>query len=81
MAIFSYTDISGIKFNNITTGFSPKKEIPGKLVSNQNDFAYADDDGIKYVVNSVEIDWNGAIVSGQELNTTGEVLSRYKIAI
>ena len=32
-------------------------------------------------INAVEIDWNGAIVSGQELNTTGEVLSSYKVAI
>ena len=74
MAIYSYTN-SGITFNTINSAPNPKKEIPGKLVSNQNDFEYAAEDGIKPVVNAVEIDWNGAQVAGKTLNTTGEVLS------
>lgn len=32
-------------------------------------------------IQSVLIDWNGAQVAGKTLNTTGEVLSSYKIAI
>lgn len=74
MAIYSYTN-SGITFNTINSAPNPKLSIPGKLVSNQNDFEYAAEDGIKPVVNAVEIDWNGAQVAGKTLNTTGEVLS------
>ena len=34
------------------------------------------------LINAVEIDWNGAVVGeNKTLNTTGEVLSRYKVAI
>ena len=33
-------------------------------------------------INAVEIDWNGAVVGeNKTLNTTGEVLSSYKVAI
>ena len=40
------------------------------------------EDGVKYFVNAVEIDWNGAVVGeNKTLNTTGEVLSSYKVAI
>lgn len=84
MAIYSYTN-SGITFNTINSVPNPKKEIPGKLVSNQNDFEYAAEDGIKPVVNSVEIDWNGAQLSyvslpnvldnGNTINTTGQLLA------
>lgn len=84
MAIYSYTN-SGITFNTINSVPNPKKEIPGKLVSNQNDFEYATEDGIKPVVNSVEIDWNGAKLSyvslpnvldnGNTINTTGQLLA------
>jgi hypothetical protein len=38
-------------------------------------------DDISKLINAVEIDWNGAQVAGKTLNTTGEVLSRYKVAI
>ena len=31
--------------------------------------------------NGIDIDRNGTQVANQELNTTGEVLSRYKVAI
>jgi hypothetical protein len=34
-----------------------------------------------YIINAVEIDWNGAQLGDKTLNTTGEVLSRYKVAI
>lgn len=84
MAIYSYTN-SGITFNTINSVPNPKKEIPGKLVSNQNDFEYAAEDGIKPVVNSVEIDWNSAKLSyvslpnildnGNTINTTGQLLA------
>ena len=47
--------------------------IPGKLVSNQNNFKYAENVGIKPVVNAVEIDWNGAdLGNSYYINTTGE---------
>ena len=32
-------------------------------------------------VNAIDIDWNGAQLGDKTLNTTGEVLSRYKVAI
>ena len=74
MATFSYTN-SGILFNNLNSSPAPKKEIPGKLVSNQNDFEFANEDGIFPVVNAVEIDWNGASICNQTVNTTGQLLS------
>ncbi len=80
MAKYSYTN-NGITFDNLDSNPSPKLSIPGKLVSNQNDFEYANEDGIKPVVNAVEIDWNGAELSylpaqgTQIVNTTGDLLS------
>ena len=60
MAKYSYTDENSITFNNLDSNPSPKLTIPGKIVNAQNDFEYANEDGIKPVVNAVEIDWNGA---------------------
>ena len=74
MAKYTYTD-SGIIFNNLDSAPSTKLDIPGKLVSNQNDFEYASEDGIKSVVNAVEIDWNGATSDMGVINTTGELIS------
>ena len=71
---FSYTiDPSGIKYNNI-----PSSGLTGlnyKPRYGNNDFEYADEDGIKTFINAIEIDWNGAQVAGQTLNNTGESLS------
>ena len=33
------------------------------------------------IINAVDIDWNGAQLGDKTLSTTGEVLSRYKVAI
>lgn len=38
-------------------------------------------DGIFQTLNVVDIDWNGAQVSGKTVNTAGEMLSKLKIAI
>jgi len=80
MAKYSYTN-NGITFNNLESNPSPKKTINGKLFSTLNDFEYANEDGIKPVVNAVEIDWNGAqlvlpqILGGNRtINTTGELI-------
>ena len=73
MANYSYTS-NGIDFTiegNDVMQFSKLTNADGSLKRGD----------IVPLINAVEIDWNGAIVSGQELNTTGEVLSRYKIAI
>ena len=73
---------NGIKFNSFTGNILGRSKTVGH---NDNKGMtidmFEDDEKIPSVINSLEIDWNGAIVSGQELNTTGEVLSRYKIAI
>ena len=85
MAKYTYTDSTGIVFNNLISNPSPKKDVPGKLVSNQNDFEYANEDGIEPVVNAVEIDWNEAQIStpnGTEtVNTSGEMLSLVQRAL
>lgn len=39
----------------------------------KNDFEYTSEDGIKPVVNAVEIDWNGATSDMGVINTTGEI--------
>lgn len=77
MAI-SYTQ-NGIIFDNINYG---EGALPSKYGNaNNGDFSLAQYTGIQPFVNAVEIDWNGAQVAGKTLNTTGEVLSSYKIAI
>jgi len=60
MAKYSYIDKTGIIFNNLDSDPSPKFSIGGKIFNGQNDFKYANEDGIKPVINAVEIDWNGA---------------------
>ena len=64
--------------NNIT--FNDVKQVPyqwnGMNGRKENgDFEYAQADGVKYFVNAVEIDWNGARLGDNEINTTGELLS------
>ena len=64
--------------NNIT--FNDVKQVPyqwnGMNGRKENgDFEYAEEDGVKYFVNAVEIDWNGAQLGDKEINTTGELLS------
>ena len=64
--------------NNIT--FNDVKQVPyqwnGMNGRKENgDFEYAQEDGVKYFVNAVEIDWNGAQLGDKEINTTGELLS------
>ncbi len=82
MAKYTYTDNNGIVFTNLDSSPNPKLSVPGKLVSNQNDFEYANEDGIKPIINAVEIDWNGAkpgIGEGENgITTTGELLSSIK---
>ena len=88
MAKYTYTDNNGIVFTNLDSSPNPKLSVPGKLVSNQNDFEYADEDGIKPLVNAVEIDWNGADLSSiptdqetpSEINTTADLLKAIKYA-
>ena len=78
----SYT-YNGITFSNITSG----RPLGGKYGNaNNDDFTFENSNvyqaAIQPFVNAVEIDWNGAVVGeNKTLNTTGEVLSRYKVAI
>ena len=79
-------DPSGIDFNNLSNNNVvwniPIKGNNYRVGSQKNEFEYADEDGIFPIINAVEIDWNGAVVGeNKTLNTTGEVLSRYKVAI
>ena len=64
--------------NNIT--FNDVKQVPyqwnGMNGRKENgDFEYAQEDGVKYFVNAVDIDWNGAQLGTTTINTTGELLS------
>ena len=76
MAKYSYIN-NGVTFSNLDSNPSPKKTINGKLFSTLNDFEYANEDGIKPIINAVEIDWNGAELDNGNtvINTTGELLS------
>lgn len=82
MAKYQYNDPNGIIFSNLNSNPSPKKSVTGKIFYTDNDFEYANEDGISPVVNAVEIDWNGAkpgMGEGENgINTTGELLSILK---
>lgn len=86
--------IGNITFNNVDTvgnGSSASNIVKsGKNVDSFNNFNNNVNNGKATtaqfakalgVLDAVSINWNGAIVSGQELNTTGEVLSKLKFAI
>lgn len=76
MAIYSYTDSSGVKFNNLNSSPSPIKKVTGKVFNTNNDYEFANEGGIQQLtLDSILIDWNGAQVAGKTLNTTGEMLS------
>lgn len=81
MAIYSYTDSSGVKFNNLNSSPSPIKKVTGKVFNTNNDYEFANEGGIQQLtLDSILIDWNGAQLKNGStvkatLNTTGEVLS------
>ena len=62
-----YTDNSNIIYNNVSKG----KGI-AKISHSNTDF---EDEIVGKVVNAVEIDWNGASICNQTVNTTGQLLS------
>ena len=78
---------NNIQFNSVNVNVLPRT----KSIGNENIVGASSEDLIDIAeeyggklpstVNAVEIDWNGAQVAGKTLNTTGEVLSSYKIAI
>ena len=49
-----YTDDNGIKYNNAIAG-SPAP----KIINQSNDYNDLEA-GVTYIVNAIEIDWNGA---------------------
>ena len=64
--------------NNIT--FNDVKQVPyqwnGMNGRKENgDFEYAEEDGVKYFINAVEIDWNAANLGSYIINTTAQLLS------
>lgn len=85
MANLTYNN-NGISFNNVTSTntsggtFIGKEKIFNKS-DNNIDQATLSEYGLVPIVQALQIDWNGAQVAGKTLNTTGEVLSSYKIAI
>jgi len=84
MAKFSYTQ-NGILFNNLDNAPKPIKTVGGKLFNTNNDYEYAAEDGIKYSLDAITLDWNGAQLKNGStvkatLNTTGEMLSILQIA-
>ena len=67
--------------NNVE--FTIQQYTPTKLgnrASTATYSAFVNNKG-SYIINAVEIDWNSASICDKTLNTTGEVLSSYKIAI
>lgn len=79
---------SNIQFNAVDVAFSGNTKKWGHgdnaLASDSDliDIAKDNDGKLPTIVNAVEIDWNGAqLGENKTLNTTGEVLSRYKVAI
>ena len=86
MANLTYTD-NGIKFGDIKTIGHASGSFAGKANytvngSNANSLKGGEIDTAIQSFNAIEIDWNGAVVGeNKTLNTTGEVLSRYKVAI
>lgn len=59
MAKFTYTD-NGILFSNLSNdGLKPYQS--GHYNGN-NDYEYAQEDGVEPFVNAVDIDWNGAVL-------------------
>lgn len=79
MANLTYNN-SGISFNNVTSTntsggtFIGKEKIFNKS-DNNIDQTTLSEYGLVPIVQALQIDWNGAQVSGKTLNTTGELLS------
>ena len=77
--------LDGIQFTADNSSLSTAGKKTSKFGNTNNGIflqAAIDKGGVKPFVNAVEIDWNGAVVGeNKTLNTTGEVLSRYKVAI
>ena len=68
MASFKQNEI---QFSNVTSGISK----PGKFYNGDNGtFSDAAVDSVEPFVNAVEIDWNGASICNQTVNTTGQLL-------
>jgi hypothetical protein len=80
MANFIQDGINFTISNNLQSG-EKLHNIKGKLQSGMYPFGDYEGNDASKLINAVEIDWNGAQVAGKTLNTTGEVLSSYKIAI
>ena len=77
---------SNIQFNSVNvlprTKSIGNENIVGASSEDLIDIAEEYEGKLPSTVNAVEIDWNGAVVGeNKTLNTTGEVLSRYKVAI
>ena len=86
--IMAYNDKNGIKFNSFDSKgnkYGAKlmhTKLTGASIDDLADIASENDGKLPTTINALSIDWNGAeIVSGQQLNTTGEVLSKLKFAI
>lgn len=68
---------NGITFNNINfTDYT----FVDSVVSKDSAAKIAAGKG-SYITNAVTIAWNGMVLGDKTLNTTGEALSRYKVAI
>ena len=62
---------TNILFSNVSVGTA----LGGKYYNGNNgNFSDAATDGVVPFVNAVEIDWNGASICNQTLNTTGQLL-------
>lgn len=76
---------NGIIFNSVSrVGIgSPFNNVVNGDIQTESDLKDYIEAGEEYRnIQSVLIDWNGAVVGeNKTLNTTGEVLSRYKVAI
>ena len=62
---------TNILFSNVSVGTA----LGGKYYNGNNgNFSDAATDGVETFVNAVEIDWNGASICNQTVNTTGQLL-------
>ena len=62
---------TNILFSDVTVGTA----LGGKYYNGNNgNFSDAATDGVETFVNAVEIDWNGASICNQTVNTTGQLL-------
>ena len=77
-----FKNISGLDKQSSKAAFVNKTGVSSTVFTNMAPSSTPEQYISRYaLVNGLQIDWNGAQLGDKTLNTTGEVLSRYKVAI